>query len=112
MKTQKMTVILRIVLLILIAVAVPAFADTITPNDDCTTRGSTNNNATYPYGLFVKNSDDIGWIEFTIGNDTVSDATLDIYHAWATVPNTWDILIKGAEYSFDETSFTGTSTGS
>jgi len=115
MKPQKMTVILRAALLVLCVIgigSIPAFGDTITPNDDCTTRGSTNYNASHPFGLFVKNSDDVGWVEFTIGNDAVTDATLDIYQAWTPVPSTWTILVKGYVYNFNETTFTGTSTAS
>ena len=115
MKTQKKTVIFRAALLVLcliVTVSSSAFGDTITANDDCTTRGSTNYNANYPFGLFVKNSDDVGWVEFTIGTGAVSDATLDIYQAWASVPGSWTILIKGYVYNFTESTFTGTSTAS
>jgi len=112
-KTQKMTVILRIVFLILITAAVPAFADTITANDDCTVRGSTNyNNSPPEFGLLVKNSDDISWVEFDFGSETVSQATLTLYQHDGGVTSPWTIVVKGAEYNFNETTFTGTDTSS
>ena len=116
MKTQKLTVIFRAVLLVLcvIGTAAPsAFADTITPNDDCAVRDSTNYD-NYPpeLGLMVKNSGDVSWIEFDFGSETVSQALLTLFQADGGVTNPWTIVVKGAEYNFDETTFTGTNTSS
>ena len=46
----------------------------INPNDDVTLRGSTNYNASDPFGLFVKNSNDVSYIEFTLGSLPVTEA--------------------------------------
>ena len=81
----------------------------ITPNDDCTTRGTTNYDNTPPeFGLIVKNADDVSWIEFDFGSFSVSQALLTLFQADGGLTSEWEIVVKGAEYNFDETTFTGT----
>ena len=63
-------------------------------------------------GLLVKNSDDISWVEFDFGSETVSQATLTLYQHDGSVSNPWTIVVKGAEYNFNEATFTGTDTSS
>jgi len=99
------TIVVTVVLIAL--VGLPAFGTIIYPNDDASTRGSRGYNASAPFGLLVKGSGDVGWVEFTLGDVEAVEAILSIYNMWGT-HNEWEIVVKGAEFDFDETTFTGT----
>ena len=90
----------------------PTFADTLYPNDDVTIRGSTNYNASDPFGLFVKNSGDVSYIEYTLGSLPVTEAKLVLHNDDTGVSNPWTIVVKGDEFSFDEATFNTTFAGS
>ncbi len=96
------------VLLAVIFLCCASHAESIYPNDDCSTRGSTNYNAVSPFGLLVKNSSDVGWIEFDLGATAVTTATLIVHNDDTGVSNPWDIVVRGAEYDFSEATFSGT----
>lgn len=95
-----------------LVIALPVLGTTIYPNDDCMTRGSTNYNATSVFGLLVKGASDLSWVEFDLADFAATEATLSIYQAWSPVHNAWEIVVKGAEFEFDETTFTGTNASS
>jgi hypothetical protein len=83
----------------------------ILANDDCCTRDGANYNAYgNELGLMVKYSGDASWIEFTLGNVAANQAVLTLMQADNDVANPWTIVVRGAEYNFNETTFTGTST--
>ena len=84
----------------------------INPNDDVTLRGSTNYNASSPFGLFVKNSNDVSYMEYTLGSVAVTEAKLVLHNDDPGVSNPWTIVVKGDEFSFDETTFNTTFAGS
>jgi len=105
---MKYKLIVTTLILGLIATS-PAFGLLITPNDDCTIRSGTNYDAaTGDFGLFIKNSSDVSYIEFTLGSTTESSVILNLYHPveGGGPDNPWDIVVKADEYSFDETTFT------
>jgi len=89
---------------------VAAGPSTLYPNNDCTVRGTTNYNASDPFGLFVKNATDVSYIEFTTGGATATSAILQIHNDDPDLTANWDIVVKGAQYSFNEATFTGTDT--
>ena len=60
----------------------------------------------------VKNATDTSWIEFTLGSDPVNEAILTLFQADGGCTDYWTITVKGAEYNFDETTFTGTDVSS
>ncbi|MBN2269157.1 MAG: serine hydrolase [Sedimentisphaerales bacterium] len=97
---------------LMLTIACPLLGATIYPNDDCTTRGGANYNATSVFGLLIKGPSDFGWMEYDIGEIPAEEAALTIYQAWESVQNEWEIIVKGAEFDFDETTFTGTNVGS
>ena len=68
------------VLLLVAGMATFCYADRINPNDDVTLRGSTNYNASSPFGLFVKNSDDVSYMEYTLGSSAASEAKLVLHN--------------------------------
>jgi len=103
MYPQKMSVVT--IGLVLMA-HLPTFADTLYPNDDVTLRGSTNYNATSPFGLFVKNSGDVSYMEYTLGSVAVTEAKLVLWQGDTDVENPWTIVVKGDEYNFDEATIT------
>ena len=78
------------------------------PNDDVTTRGSSNYNASAPFGLFVKGSSDVSYLEFDFGSIAVRSAILTLHNDDAGVTNPWEIVVRGEKFDFDETIFTGT----
>ena len=88
------------------------FGATIRPNDDVTVRGSTGYNASSPFGLFVKNSSDVSYMEYTLGGVAATEAKLVLHNDDDGVSNPWTIVIKGSEFSFDETTFANSSAGS
>ncbi|NLX14304.1 MAG: hypothetical protein GXY44_11710 [Phycisphaerales bacterium] len=92
-------------------ITVPAVGQfRIDPNDDCTLRGGHNDNASEPFGLFVKGISEVSYLEFTLGNTPVSQAKLILSQRdWLVNP--WTIVVKGAEFQFDETTFTAWATG-
>jgi len=105
--------VIFVVLITGLMVTLPAFGTVrINPNDDVTLRGSTNYNAHDPFGLFVKNSSDVSYMEYTLGSIAATDAKLVLHNDDAGVSNPWTIVIKGSEFGFDETTFTGTDTSS
>jgi len=89
----------------------PVFGGTILPNDDVTTRSGRNYNASPPLGLLIKNSTDVSWVEFDFGSTPATEVTLQLYNGWPA-HNEWEIVVRGAEFDFDETTFTGTSVSS
>lgn len=99
----------RIVIAVVVGMmmALPAFGTRIDPNDDVTLRGSSNYNASSPFGLFVKNSGDVSYIEFTLGSTTATGAKLVLHNDDAGVSNPWEIVVKGDEFDFDEATITG-----
>jgi len=104
---------LLLVVMMGLMVAAPALATLrINPNDDVTIRGSTNYNATSVFGLFVKNSSDVSYMEYTLGSVEASEAKLVLHNDDAGVTSPWEIVIKGSEFDFDETSFNDGSAGS
>ncbi|HNT87038.1 MAG TPA: DNRLRE domain-containing protein, partial [Candidatus Hydrogenedentes bacterium] len=88
-------------------------AATISPNDDVTTRGNSTNYDEYDFGngayagLLVKTGDNYSWLEFTLGGGTVSGASLRLYNYWTQNGVNYDVRVKGATYSFNETTLTG-----
>ena len=105
---------MRVMKMICVLVALAALAgvqargEMIYPNDDCSTRGSTLYNASSPFGMLVKNSSDVGWVEFDLGATTAEMATLVLHNDDAGVSNPWEITVKGAEFNIDMGSFAGT----
>jgi len=106
----------NVVFVVLIAglmITLPAFGTlVITPNDDVTLRGSTNYNAHSPFGLFVKNSSDVSYMEYTLGGVAATEAKLVLHNDDSGVSSPWTIVVKGDEFSFDETTFNDTYAGS
>ena len=86
--------------------SLPTFAATLYPNDDVTLRGSTNYNASDPFGLFVKGSGDVSYMEYTLGSLPVTEAKLVLWQGDTGVSNPWTIVVKGDEYNFDEATIT------
>jgi len=85
----------------------------ILANEDCATRDGVNrNHYNNELGLLVKGAGDFSWIEFALGSIPVTQATLVIYQHDGGLTASWDITVRGAEYSFDETTFTGTDVSS
>ncbi len=82
------------------------FAATLYPNDDVTLRGSTNYNASDPFGLLVKNFTDVSYLEFTLGSIAATEAKLILWQGDTGVSNPWTIVVKGDEYNFDEATIT------
>ena len=109
MNPQKMTIITIALVLI---VHLPTFGATLYPNDDLTIRNSANKNASSPFGLFVKNSSDVSYMEYTLGNIVATEAKLVLHNDDAGVTSPWTIVLKGSEFSFDETTFNDTFAGS
>ena len=105
MKLKK--VILTCVIVLQMA-GLPAFADVIYPSDDVTLRGSTNYNASPPFGLFVKNAGDVSYMEFDFGDTEAIEAVITLHNDDAGVSNPWEVVVRGTEFAFDETTFTGT----
>lgn len=105
MKPKK--AILTSMIVVLVA-GLPAFADVIYPNDDVTLRGSTNYNAAPPFGLFVKNAGDVSYMEFDLGATEAIEVVLTLHNDDPGVTNPWEVVVRGAEFAFDETTFTGT----
>ena len=99
MKCKKM---ICVALIMGLMVTLPAFgAVRINPNDDVTLRGTTNYNASDPFGLFVKGSGDVSYMEYTLGNIAALDAKLVLWQGDTGVSNPWTIVVKGDEYNFD-----------
>ena len=110
MKCKKMICVALITGLMM---TLPAFtAVRINPNDDVTIRNGTNYNASSPFGLFVKNSNDVSYMEYTLGNIAALNAKLVLHNDDAGVTSPWTIVAKGSEFSFDETTFNTTFAGS
>ncbi|MBN2269156.1 MAG: PEP-CTERM sorting domain-containing protein [Sedimentisphaerales bacterium] len=109
---MKKTKVILISVTVILAASLPTLAGVIYPNDDVTLRGSTNYNASAPFGLFVKNSGDVSYMEFELGITEALEATLTLHNDDAGVTNPWEIVVRGDEFSFDETTFTGTDVSS
>ena len=106
---SKVKKVFIVVLVLSLLTALPAFATiSINPNDDVTTRGSSNYNASDPFGLFVKGSSDVSYLEFDFGSIAVRSAILTLHNDDAGVTNPWEIVVRGEKFDFDETIFTGT----
>ena len=101
-----------LVLLLLACVVVvggPAYADTFYwPNDDTFTYQAGTGTNFDGQGLLVKSqtgSRRYSWLEFTLGNDSVSEAKL--YVCFYSIPSGWGtshtLQFAANEYSFDET---------
>ena len=75
-------------------------------------RSGSNKNASSPFGLFVKNAGDVSYMEYTLGNVAVPEAKLVLHNDDAGVSALWTIVVKGAEFSFDEATFNDTYAGS
>ena len=106
---MKFKKVVFMVLVMSIVAALPAFGLDIVPNDDCTIRSGTNYDAaTGDFGLFIKNSSDVSYLEFTLGSTTATDVYLNLYHPLegGGPDSPWDIVVKAAEYSFEESTFT------
>jgi len=84
----------------------------INPNNDVTIRNGANKNASDPFGLFVKNSSDVSYMEYTLDSTAALEARLVLHNDDAGVSNPWEIVIKGDEFSFDEATFNDTFAGS
>jgi len=83
----------------------------IDPNADVSLRGARNFNTTPPdFGLMVKGPDDVCYLEFTLGNTPAENARL-VLHQQDGVINPWTVIVRGAEFSFDEKTFTAHDTG-
>jgi hypothetical protein len=105
MKVMKMVCVLAALVAL---TGMQAQGTVIYPNDDCSTRGSTLYNATSPFGLLVKNSSDVAWVEFDLGETPAELARLVLHNDDTGVTNPWEITVKGAEFNIDTASFTGT----
>lgn len=83
----------------------------IDPFGDTTVRGSTNKNASSPFGLFVKNSSDVSYLEFNLGGTAVPGAKLVLHNDDAGVSALWDVVVNAEEFTFDEASFNDSGLG-
>jgi len=93
----------------------------INPNDDCTIINGVNYNNYNPehapgsdtFGLFAKSGTQVSYLEFTLGTTHVTEAKLTLWQDDAGVKPevTWNINVRGAEYSFDEVTFNITGAG-
>ncbi len=86
---------------------------TLQPNDDVTTRNDATNYDEYHFGgdayagLLVKGDGSYSWLEYTLGSEAVGSATLYVYNYWTENGVNYDVRLRGAQYSFDETTLTG-----
>ncbi|NLX12425.1 MAG: hypothetical protein GXY44_02060 [Phycisphaerales bacterium] len=91
--------------------AITAFGQNrINPNADCTLRGEVNYNAVGEFGLGVKHHGTVSYLEFTLGNAPASQAKL-VLNQRDRINEPWPILVRGAEFSFNENTFTAWTTG-
>ncbi len=109
------------------ALATPAWAETITPNDDSyvdeaapgAIRDYPPTPATTSTGILIKGQSSnrrFGYAEFTLPDATVTSAVLHMFHTRSfgagSPTNDWVMQVAGREDSFDETLITWTNTAS
>ena len=102
------------IMLVLAGIAgLPCNAAVLTPSDDVTTRSNSTNYDEYNLGngayagLLVKTGGSNGWIEFTLGSESVSSAVLRVYNYWTQNGVNYDLRLRAAQYGFNETALTG-----
>jgi len=69
----------------------PEFSYDIFPNDDVAIRSGVNENAGTvhdSFGLFIKRSGDVSYMEYTLGNTAATDVTLKLWHPSEAGPST------------------------
>lgn len=89
-------------------VAVPALGARIDTVNDVSDKAGVVRNALNPFGLFARNSNERGYVEFTLDSTPATLATLNLYNGWfkATSPVNRDVKIRGGAGGFNEDTVT------